>query len=330
MRILLVGPYPPRHCGIGAYVAAQATRLGEEGHDVVVLSPPDGHGDVRQRFIGGYAFRQAARIAGRFDRIVVHFEPGLYFWPRTPVLHVITAASLLWLVARRPSVEILVHEATPPPSRLRPDYRLLGMAFARAHLLFHTEAERRALEHDYGIRTNATLVPHTASVTVHAALGRDEARTRLDLGPERPVFVCAGFLHADKGFDRAVRAFGIAGSPGRLYVVGSVRTPTSDTLGYVDELRTVCDRTDGVTMIERYVSDAEFDEWITAADAVVFPYRRAWSSGALARAQRLGTQAFVADVGGLAEQAGPNDVVFDSEDGLARVLARPVAPAAAP
>jgi glycosyltransferase involved in cell wall biosynthesis len=322
MRILLVGPYPPRRCGIGAYVAAQATRLREEGHDVVVLSPPDGHGDVRLRFIGGSAFRRAARIAGRFDRIVVHFEPGLYFRPRTPVLHVITAASLLWLVARRPSVEILVHEAKAPPSRLRPDYRLLGLAFARARLLFHTEAERRALERDYGIRTNATLVRHTASVTIH--------RARLGLGPERPVFVCAGFIHSDKGFDRAVRAFGIAGSPGRLYVVGSVRTPTSATLGYVDELRRLCERTASVTMIERYVSDAEFDQWITAADAVVFPYRRAWSSGALARAQRLGTQAFVADVGGLAEQAGPNGVVFHSEDELARLLARPVAPAATP
>jgi glycosyltransferase involved in cell wall biosynthesis len=330
MRILLVGPYPPRRCGIGAYVAAQAKRLRREGHDVVVLSPPDGDGDVWREFIGGSAFRRTARIGGSFDRIVVHFEPGLYFRPRTPVLHMITAASLLWLVVRRPSVQILIHEATAPPSRVRPDYRLLGLAFARARLLFHTEAERRALERDYGIRANATLVPHTDSVTVHAALERDVARERLHLGSERPVFVCAGFLHAAKGFDRAVRAFATAGSPGRLYIVGSVRTPTSETLRYVDALRRLCDGTDGVTMIERYVSDAEFDEWISAADAVVFPYRRAWSSGALARAQRLGTPAFVAGVGGLAEQAGRNDVVFDSEDALARLLARPVAPAATP
>ena len=330
MRILLVGPYPPRRCGIGAYVAAQTKRLREEGHDVVVLSPPDGDGDVRRQFIGGSAFRLVAKIGGRFDRIVLHFEPGLYFRPRTPVLHVITAASLLSLVVRRPSVEILVHEALAPPSRLRPDYRLLGLAFARARLLFHTEAERRVLEQEYRIRTSATLVPHADSVTVHATLRRDEARAHLDLGPERPVFVCAGFLHADKGFDRAVRAFATAGSPGRLYVVGSVRAPTSDTRRHVDELRTLCDRTDRVTMVERYVSDAEFDEWITAADTALFPYRRAWSSGALARAQRLGTPAFVADVGGLAEQAGPNDVVFESEEALARLLARPVAPAATP
>jgi glycosyltransferase involved in cell wall biosynthesis len=328
LRILVVSSYPPRHCGIGAYAAAQVRALRTRGHEVVVLSPPDGDGDVRRSFVGGSAFRHAARTGARFDRIVVHFQPGLYFRPRTPILHVLTAASLLWLVLRRPFVEIVVHEATEPPSRFRPDYRLLGLAFSRARLLFHTDAERSSLERAYRIRTRATIVPHADSVTVHVALGRDEARARLRLGPERPVFVCAGFLHADKGFDRAVRAFSAARSPGRLYVIGSVRTPTTDTLAHVRDLRALCERTDGVTFDERYVSDEEFDEWISAADVAVFPYRRAWSSGALARAQRLGTPALVADAGGLAEQAGPNDVVFDSEEALARLLARPVAPAA--
>jgi glycosyltransferase involved in cell wall biosynthesis len=328
MRILIVSSYPPRRCGIGAYAAAQAQRYRDGGHKVVVLSPPDGDGDVRRPFIGGSAFRHAARIGRRFDRIVVHFQPGLYFRPRTPILHVVTAASLLWLVLRRPFTEIVVHEANVPPSRLRPDYRLLGAAFARARLLFHTGAEREALERAYRIRTRATLVAHAESVTVHAALTRDEARARLRLDGDHPVFVCAGFLHPDKGFDRAVRAFSSAGSPGRLYVVGSVRAPTPETLAYVRDLHALCGRTEGATLIERYVSDEQFDEWIVAADVVVFPYRRAWSSGALARAQRLGTPALVADVGGLAEQAGADDVVFDSEETLARLLSKPVAPAA--
>jgi glycosyltransferase involved in cell wall biosynthesis len=328
MQILIVSSYPPRHCGIGAYAAAQARRYREEGHEVVVLSPPDGDGDLRRRFIGGSAFRHAARIGGRFDRIVVHFQPGLYFRPRTPVLHVATAASLLLLALRRPFVEIIVHEANEPPSRLRPDYRLLGLAFSRARLLFHTDAERAALERAYRIRTRSTLVPHSESVTLHAALDPDDARARLRLAPEGPLFLCAGFLHQDKGFDRAVRAFAAARSPGRLYIVGSVQTPTPETLAYVEDLRTLCERTGGVTMIERYVSNEEFDEWIAAADLAVFPYRRAWSSGALARAQRLGTPALVADVGGLAEQAGSDDVVFDSEETLSRLLSKPVAPAA--
>lgn len=328
MRILVVSSYPPRHCGIGAYAAAQVRRLRDEGHDVVVLSPPDGDGDIRKPFVGGSAFRRAASIGARFERVVVHFEPGLYFRPRSLFLHVLTAASLLWLVARRPSTEILVHEATAPPSRLRPDYRLLGLAFSRARLLFHTRAEWAALERDYRIRTRARLVPHRDSVTVYARVSKDEARGRLAVEAAGPLFVCAGFLHADKGFDRAVGAFASAGSPGRLYVVGSVRAPGAETSAHVAELRALCEKTDGVTMIERYVSDEEFDVWMSAADRVVFPYRRAWSSGALARAQRLGTPAFVADVGGLAEQAGPEDVVFDSAETLAELFARPVASAA--
>lgn len=328
MRILVVSSYPPRHCGIGAYAAAQVGRLREEGHEVVVLSPPDGEGDLRKPFVGGSAFRHAASIGGRFDRILVHFQPGLYFRPRSPFLHVVTAASLLWLVMRRPSVEIVVHEAAAPPSRLRPDYRLLGLAFSRARLLFHTQAERTALEREYRISTHATIVPHRDSVTVHARLSRDEARAHLKIAADGPFFVCAGFLHADKGFDLAVRAFAATGGPGALYVVGSVRTPGAETNAYVAELRSICDRTEGVTMIERYVSDEEFDLWISAADRVVFPYRRAWSSGALARAQQLGTPSFVANVGGLAEQAGPEDVVFDSAESLEALFGRPVPSAA--
>lgn len=320
-RVLIVSSFPPRHCGIGAYASAQAERMRAEGHDVVVLSPPDGDGDVRRPFIGGAAFRLAAAIGDRFDRVVVHYETGLYFRPRSPVSHVLTSGSLLHLVLRRSNVEIVVHEANVPPNRWRPDYRMLGMAFARARLAFHTDAERVALERAYRIRTRYRLIQHTDGVTVHAALSKDAARERLGLEPDGPLFVCAGFLQPDKGFDRAVRAFGAAGSPGRLFVVGSIRIPSGAVDRHVRELRALASSTVGVTLLQTFVSDEDFDAWVEAADRMVFPYRRAWSSGALARAQRLGTPALVSDVGGLAEQAGPDDVVFETEEALAELFA---------
>ena len=328
-RILIVSTFPPRHCGIGAYANAQAQRLRAEGHDVVVLSPPDGDGDVRRPFIGGAAFRHAASIGDRFDRVVVHYETGLYFRPRSPFTHVLTSGSLLYLVLRRSNVEIVVHEANVPPNRWRPDYRMLGMAFSRARVAFHTDAERIALERAYRIRTRYRLIEHTDGVTVHARLSREQARERLGLEPDGPLFVCAGFLQPDKGFDRAIRAFGAAGSPGRLYVVGSVRIPSEATDRHVRELRTLASSTIGVTLLQTFVSDEDFDAWVEAADRMVFPYRRAWSSGALARAQRLGTPALVSDAGGLAEQAGPQDVVFETEEALAELFAGTV-PAGAP
>ena len=68
------------------------------------------------------------------------------------------------------------------------------------------------------------------------------------------------------------------------------------------------------------MSDDDFDAWIAAADLFVLPYRRSWSSGALARAQLLGTPAAVADTGGLAEQAGPRDAVFRTGDELTNLF----------
>jgi glycosyltransferase involved in cell wall biosynthesis len=72
----------------------------------------------------------------------------------------------------------------------------------------------------------------------------------------------------------------------------------------------------------------EFDLWITAADAVVLPYRRSWSSGALARAQALGTPVIVTAVGGLAEQASSRDVVVHDDKGLRAAVEAIVSPRA--
>jgi glycosyltransferase involved in cell wall biosynthesis len=134
------------------------------------------------------------------------------------------------------------------------------------------------------------------------------------------VFLCAGFWHPDKGFDRAVRAFAAAGSPGRLDVVGSVRDATSKNVDAAAELRALAERTPGVSLHEEFASDEVFDAWIAAADVVLLPYRRSWSSGALARAQAIGTPAIVSDAGGLPEQAGPDDRVFRSDAELAAML----------
>ncbi len=318
-RVLVVSSYPPRHCGIGAYAAAQVERLREAGDRVVVLSPPDGAGDIRAPFVGGGAFRRAASIGGAFDRIVVHYETGLYFRPRSPHTHLLTAASLLWLALRRPRLEIVVHEARTPPALPRPDYALLRLAFARATLLFHSRAELTAFERAYRVRARATLLDHRDAVAVHATLTRAQARARLGIGGG-PVFVCAGFLQPAKGFDRAIAAFEAAGSPGHLYVVGSVRDATEDNLRYAAGLRATADRAANVTMLERYVADEDFDAWVAAADRVVLPYRGAWSSGALARAQLLGTPAFVSAVGGLAEQASEDDRVFASDEELVELF----------
>jgi glycosyltransferase involved in cell wall biosynthesis len=326
VRILVVSSYPPRHCGIGVYARDQVARLRAEGHDVTVLSPPDGDGDVKAPFLGGRAFLRASRIGRRFDRIVVHFQPALYYRPRAPMSKIVTSGSLLWLVALRRSVQILVHEADAPVRR-RPDYALLRWAFKVApRLTFHTDAERTAVRREYGLRARGDLLAHRVE-PAGPTVSRQEARGRLGLAiPRGPVFVCAGFVQPSKGFDRAVRAFRAAGG-GSLFVVGSIRDETPENRAYARTLHELCRATPGAEFVERFVDERDFDLWVTAADWLVIPYRRSWSSGVLARAHALGTPAIVWDQGGLPEQAGPDDVVVGSDEQLAAAMLERVVPA---
>jgi glycosyltransferase involved in cell wall biosynthesis len=318
-RVLVVSSYPPRHCGIGRYARAQADRLRSEGNHVTVISPPDGDGDVRVPFFGGRPFLAAARLGRRFDRVVVHFQPALYFRPRAPLSKIATSKALLWLCLRRRQTEILVHEADSP-RWWRPDEVLLALAFRAAPvLLFHTRAEREALERSYRVRVRARLVRHVDGVAVRGRFTRDEARRRLGIPLREVVFVSPGFLQPNKGHERAIDAFGDVGT-GRLYVVGSVRDVTPENLAYATSLRVLARTTPGFELIDRFIEDEEFDAWIAAADAVVLPYRRSWSSGALARAQAIGTPAVVSAVGGLPEQASERDVVVRDDRELARAL----------
>jgi glycosyltransferase involved in cell wall biosynthesis len=318
-RVLLVSSYPPRPCGIGAYAATQAERLRADGHAVTVISPPDGAGDLRTPFHGGRPFRLAARRGRGFDRIVVHFQPALYGRRRAPLSALGASLGLLWLVLRRRSTEILVHEADPP-RWWRPDEWVLRAAFRAAPmLLFHTDRERRQLERLYRIRVRFRLLDHRGGIRVGAPPSREEARQRLGLPAEEPVFVAPGFIHADKGYDRAAEAVRRGG--GHLYVVGSVKDPTPRNMAMLERLRTLAG-IDGIRLIERYVDDDELDAWVAAADAVVLPYRRSWSSGILARAQAIGTPAVVTAVGGLPEQASVNDHVVRDDEELAAVLSK--------
>jgi glycosyltransferase involved in cell wall biosynthesis len=316
------------HDGIAIYARAQVEGLRAEGDEVTVLSPPEGGGDLRAPFRGGAAFRRAARAGGRFDRIVVHFQPSLYFRPHAALSKLGSSYGFEWLALRRgPRLEVVVHEADPPDLR-RPDYRGIRWAIGRAsQVSFHTRAEWEAFERDYRVEVRGRLVPHLAELV--EVLPRGAARRQLGIEVEGTVLLCAGFIQPSKGFDRAVEAFAMAtanGSPAaRLYVVGSVREPTAENRAHADALARRSHEVPGVALLEGFVDDAAFDLWISAADWVVLPYRRAFSSGVLARAHALGRPAVVSPVGGLAEQAGPADVVVGDDEALASAIRRIVA-----
>ena len=86
---------------------------------------------------------------------------------------------------------------------------------------------------------------------------------------------------------------------------------------------------DRITLVNRYVSDAEVSRWFAGADVVSLPYRRSSASGPLHLTMDAGLPVVVTDVGGLREATnGYGGAVFvpaadpDSLcDGLRRAIA---------
>ena len=68
------------------------------------------------------------------------------------------------------------------------------------------------------------------------------------------------------------------------------------------------------------MSDAEFDVWIVAADALVLPYRHIWSSGVCERAALYHRPVIASRTGGLADQVTGDAQLVDDDQQLADAM----------
>ncbi len=338
-RILMVAPYPPHRDGIAAYAVQEARRLLLEGHHVEVLSPGPSaahhHLDLKGAR-GGLAL--AKRVRG-YDRLLVQFHPDLFYdVPSSAGGHAATSAALGLAFRLARSTEVRVHEVDytlgAAAAPVGPAARAMWRGVDR--LVLHTEAERRAFLDAFGVDpARVDVADHGSSFVARTRLDRAGARARLGLPADAFVFLSIGFIQPHKGFDRAIDAFAALSADGlgpprsRLEIVGSVRVEEPDYLAHLDRLQERAAATPGVTVHPGYVSDEQFDVWLVAADLVVLPYRRIWSSGVLERAALYDRPVVATRVGGLADQAPPGTVLVDDEEALVAALRAAVDPEAA-
>ncbi|GAA2749556.1 glycosyltransferase [Amnibacterium kyonggiense] len=118
------------------------------------------------------------------------------------------------------------------------------------------------------------------------------------------VFLYFGVIRPYKGVEDLVAAFErlprAVRDSSRLVIVGETWE------GWTAPLEAVAASPvkDRITVVDRYVDDAEVAAHFADADAVVLPYRRSSSSGPLHIAMSSGLPVVVAHVGGLVEAAG--------------------------
>jgi glycosyltransferase involved in cell wall biosynthesis len=329
MRILMVSPYPPARDGIAAYAVQTVSRLRQEGHDVEVLSPGPSAAHHHLDLVGPRGALALAKRVRAYDRVMIQFHPD-FFYPLGCEGLARAAINLALTAAFRAAaeVEVIVHEIDyrrgPGSSPAAVTGRLMWQSVDR--IVVHTEGERDDFVTSYGVRRDhVEVADHGADFVRRVDESRDEARRRLGIDTDGPVFLSIGFIQPHKGFDRALRAFAtLPSGASELYVVGSVRVEEPEFLDHLDELERLVRATPGAHLRTEFVSDVDFDRWLVAADTVVLPYRFIWSSGVLERAALYGTPVIVSRVGGLADQAGERagTTVVDDDAGLARAMAR--------
>lgn len=316
----MVTSYPPTHCGIGAYGEQSVNQLRSQGHVVDILSP-DGQGNVDFAWDlrGGSNILKLRELLPYYDKIVIQYVWSFYYRdPFDPNLRadtLKTTLSFIRLFLSSRKIEVVAHEIPYLTGRAR---KLYGLKWKLApKLVLHTNKERERFEQHYHMKLNPSRIElreHHDVFQKFTSHDQASARQAMNVPRDGQIFLCIGFIQRHKGFHRAIQAFLEARLPdATLYIVGSMRVVVSENQRYLAELRDLARGHANVKVVESFVSNEDFDTWITASDWVVFPYSEIWSSGVLARTRLLDRPAIVAFVGGLPDQAGQRDLLFKDD-----------------
>jgi sulfatase maturation enzyme AslB (radical SAM superfamily) len=231
-----------------------------------------------------------------------------------------THLSFYFLFIFLKKIEVIIHEIPSLfSSKLDSAFEKTKWALC-PKLIFHTEKEIKYFASRYfkSSSNKYELRAHHADFFKFREVSKNDARKELGIPMDAIVFLCIGFIQPHKGFDRAIQAFSKVNNDNNmvLYVVGSLRVTCGEYVSYLQGLRDMAGEASNIQIIEKYLSDEEFDTWINSCDVIITPYREIWSSGIIARAKLFNKPVIASDVGGLPEQLTDGDVTFKDDDEL--------------
>lgn len=332
MIYVVISTFPPLRDGIARYADQQVDQLRAEGKKVLTVGLLGSEADTVLDMSGGLRPLRLLPHLQAACKGYLHWHDEFYY---RGGLHkrLLTSLALGWLYRKSPQLEIICHEAynmgKPPRGVVR---RLLhGLSqhvqrhtwLAAPKVIFHSSAERDKMETAVGVKLDDARVEihsHGASFIKYRDVNQTQARQELGIS-KSTVFLCIGFLGKHKGFHHALEAFrGMKNHDTQLYVVGSMLYDTEPSRAYVQHLHELAKQILGATVIEKFLTDEEFDTWIMASDYVVTPYEGAYSSGVIERAKLFEKPIIASRVGGLPEQLTARDSTFSTFEELERLM----------
>ena len=167
----------------------------------------------------------------------------------------------------------------------------------------HDEASAAVVATHYGRSQGVYVVPHGHYLHAYPnTIDRESARQRLGLPSAAYVYLCLGQVRPYKGLDQLITAFMRLEEPGSTLMIAG-RTESEE---YRTHLETLASAHANVRLFPGYVADDELQVFFNAADACVFPYRRATTSGAALLAFSFGKPIVAPAIGPFPELIGSN------------------------
>jgi glycosyltransferase involved in cell wall biosynthesis len=257
----------------------------------------------------------------------------LFLWKRPHLIH------LQWLVDRdreyffinllkllRFKLVYTVHDLLPQESDANIDREVLKKTYRNVDaLIVHAEKTKEELVSTFGLDPDRVyVIPHGSSHLFHAPreISKEAAKEALGISPAQKVILFFGIIKRYKGLEYLVEAFHELKqqvSNTTLLVVGSIYAADVEGFKYYSRLIEQIRGRDDVICVPNYVPLENIHTYFSAADVVVLPYTKTYTSGVLLTAYAAGRPVIVTDTGALSEvvEPGRSGVVIPPGDAKA-------------
>ncbi len=327
-KILIIGPNIPRKCGVAANNFQMATTLKNEGWIVDILSPFDCEGTYHENLIGGFNLLKLCKYAKKYKKINLHFTPEEYFYVgKNPLrfFNIIPLFSFCIIFKLIRNINIIIHE--PPLTKFFFERTFLHKKIWSSvpQITFFTNSQRIIFEEKLHITLRSEqyiIEKENMKFQRFSNLSKIEARNKLNIQHRNTIFVCNGFINANKGFDRIAKVFSEGNFQNcELYIVGDIRLEAdTSTINYFSKLSEISMSVNNIHLIKKYLSFEDFDNWIIASDYIVLPYHISSNSGVLSRAKLYNKSVIVSNIGGLKDLLDDKDFCFTNDDELQNIV----------
>jgi glycosyltransferase involved in cell wall biosynthesis len=206
------------------------------------------------------------------------------------------------------TVVYTAHDLFPNTNASPDDHNLLERIYQKVDaIIVHGNTNKNEIVNKFNLsRDNVHVIPHGSNDLFYRGknIPKAAAKTQLGISPSQRVILFFGVIKRYKGLEYLVDAFEEVSEQvdnAILLVVGKIYDADAEGFRYYSALINQIRKRDDVICVPRYIPFDKIGLYFTAADVVVLPYDKTYTSGVLLAAYAAGRPVVVTDTGELSE-----------------------------